>query len=140
MLLLDELVNIWCDNYTFTSNQLNYFFEGLNRVKNITFASNDDGTIPVRQWKNQAIDLSRYIGWVEYSTTPISYNSGITADKRVIDDATYQALKNDPDWYSTDVNYSRYNHDSAVNTINSLPDCSAYLASNGGTNTIKFKG
>jgi hypothetical protein len=33
------------------------------------------------------------------------------------------------------VNYSRYNHDSAVETINSLPDTSAY-----GTNTIKFKG
>jgi hypothetical protein len=36
--------------------------------------------------------------------------------------------------------YSRYNHDSAVNTINSLPDTSAYLATAGGTNTIKFKG
>jgi hypothetical protein len=44
-------------------------------------------------------------------------------------------LKNDPDWYSSKVEYSRYNHDSAVNTINSLPDTSAY-----GTNTIKFKG
>ena len=36
--------------------------------------------------------------------------------------------------------YSRYNHDSAVETINSLPDTSEYLASAGGTNTIKFKG
>lgn len=35
---------------------------------------------------------------------------------------------------------SVYNHDSAVETINSLPDTSAYLASAGGTNTIKFKG
>ena len=35
--------------------------------------------------------------------------------------------------------YSRYNHTSAVNTINSLPDTSAYLATAGGTNTIKFK-
>ena len=34
---------------------------------------------------------------------------------------------------------SIYNHDSAVETINSLPDTSAYLASAGGTNTIKFK-
>ena len=39
-----------------------------------------------------------------------------------------------------DVPYSRYNHDSAVETINSLPDTSEYLAANGGTNTIKFKG
>lgn len=35
---------------------------------------------------------------------------------------------------------SVYNHDSAVETINSLPDTSAYLATAGGTNTIKFKG
>ena len=41
---------------------------------------------------------------------------------------------------TTSVGDSVYNHDSAVETINSLPDTSAYLASAGGTNTIKFKG
>ena len=35
--------------------------------------------------------------------------------------------------------FSRYNHDSAVETINSLPDTSEYLATAGGTNTIKFR-
>ena len=34
---------------------------------------------------------------------------------------------------------SVYNHDSAVETINSLPDTSAFLAEVGGTNTIKFR-
>ena len=34
--------------------------------------------------------------------------------------------------------YSVYNHDSAVETINSLPDTSAYLAEVGRTNTIQF--
>ena len=33
---------------------------------------------------------------------------------------------------------SVYNHDSAVETINSLPDTSAFLAEAGGTNTIQF--
>lgn len=33
------------------------------------------------------------------------------------------------------MDYSGYNHDRAVETINSLPDTSAY-----GTNTITFKG
>jgi hypothetical protein len=58
-----------------------------------------------------------------------------------VDDATYQALKNDPDWFSvaTNAQYARYNRASAVNTINSLPDTSAYLATAGGTNTIKFR-
>ena len=58
----------------------------------------------------------------------------------VTDAESYEALKNDPDWFTTKIGYSRYNHDSAVQTINSLPDTSAYLASAGGTNTIKFKG
>ena len=33
---------------------------------------------------------------------------------------------------------SVYNHNSAVETINSLPDTSAFLAEVGGTNTITF--
>jgi hypothetical protein len=90
-------------------------------------------------WTKQTIDLSYRVGYIEknsyYLSYLLNYNSGITADKEVKDDATYQALKNDPDWFTKDLAYSRYNHDSAVNTINSLPDCSAK-----GGNTIKFKG
>jgi hypothetical protein len=61
--------------------------------------------------------------------------NGISNADYVGDDATYQANKNNPKWFTDKVEYSRYNHDSAVNTIKSLPDTSAY-----GTNTIKFKG
>ena len=43
------------------------------------------------------------------------------------------------DYYNRYVKDSVYNHDSAVETINSLPDTSAFLAEAGGTNTIKFK-
>ena len=39
---------------------------------------------------------------------------------------------------SSYVKDSVYNHDSAVETINSLPDTSAFLAEVGGTNTIRF--
>jgi hypothetical protein len=98
----------------------------------------ENGSPRVENWQNQIIDLSSNVG---YSTSEnkgmiTSYNSGITADKEVSNDATYQALKNDADWFTANVAYSRYNHDSAVETINSLPDCSA----SGGTNTIKFTG
>lgn len=119
-------------------------FRGISRVKNITFSCNEDGTPKVREWKSQTLDLvSGYAGYAATSTEKngiLNYNSGITADKEVTDDTSYQALKNDPDWFTCKVEYSRYNHDSAVATINSLPDTSAYLASAGGTNTIKFKG
>lgn len=66
----------------------------------------------------------------------------------------YQELKNDPDWFALGYFsdkyegksvpwvqlYSRYNHASAVETLNSLPDTFEYLATAGGTNTIKFNG
>lgn len=126
---------------TWTNNAFNYTFARCSRIKSLTFEM-PDGQPAVMNWKNQTIDLSQRIGYADsdgkiYIT---SYNSGITADKEVTDDATYQALKNNPDWFTCKVAYSRYNHDSAVETINSLPDTSAYLAANGGTNTIKFKG
>lgn len=118
-------------------------FSNCHRLKNIIFDTQDDGTPYIAQWKLQAIDLSSYIGYeynIDNHKRIVGFNSGITMDKQVTDDETYQALKNDPDWWTSDVAYSRYNHDSAVATINSLPDTSAYLAEKGGTNVIRFAG
>ena len=139
--VIDELVNLPIPyiNATWTSNAFNNTFTQCCRLKKMTFALND-GQPYVMKWKSQTIDLSASVGWVSDKSHILNYNSGITADKQVTDDATYQALKNDADWFTTKVEYSRYNHDSAVATINSLPDTSADLATAGGTNTIKFKG
>ena len=123
-----------------TSNFFTSFCGRCHRLKNLTFKTNSDGTPISASWSNQTIEFTDYVGWAINKSFILDYNSGITADKQVTDDATYQALKNDPDWFTTNVKYSRYNHDSAVATINSLPDTSAYLATAGGTNTIKFKG
>ena len=138
--VLDELKGIHPTPATITSNFFNNTFTRCNRLKNMTFETQADGTPYTVNWKAQTIDLSTNIGYGTTSSNITGYNSGITADKQVTDDATYQALKNDPDWFTIDIAYSRYNHDSAVATINSLPDTSAYLALKGGTNTIKFKG
>lgn len=148
---IDELVNVPISggDKEYTSSVLSsYFLRNCSRLKNFTFAKNNGEPFVVK-WKSEYLDLAnKYIGYAQkrnnsYETTEaliLDYNSGITVDKEVKDVATYEALKNDADWYTTDINYSRYNHDSAVATINSLPDTSAYLAANGGTNTIKFKG
>lgn len=117
-----------------------YTFYGISRAKSVLFQTNTDNTPLVVNWRNQTINLSQYVGWANSISNILNYNSGITTDKRITNAATYEALKNDADWWASDIAYSRYNHDSAVNTINSLPDTSAYLASAGGTNTIKFKG
>ena len=136
---LDEIINFPVLPATLTDNNFNSTFSYCYRLKNMTFRKNEDGSPVVANWKNQTISLSYYPG---YNPDGFIFgsNSGITADKEVKDDATYQALKNDPDWWSRVIDYSRYNHNSAVNTINSLPDTSAYLTANGGTNTIKFSG
>ena len=138
---LDELINlpIPYTKATWTSNAFNSTFNRCNRLKNITFALNNGVPYTVT-WKNQVIDLSNYVGYTNISIKITGYNSGITSSKEITNATTYQALKNDPYWFTMDINYSRYNHDSAVATINSLPDTSAYLATAGGTNTIKFTG
>lgn len=136
---LDEVVDFpifGAEKMAWTSNNFNSTFTDCKRLKDFTFATNPDGSPIQVNWKNQTIELNIHIGYANYSEADIlQYNSGITADKEVFDDATYQALKNDPDWFTCKIEYSRYNHDSAVRTINSLPDTSAF-----GTNNIKFKG
>lgn len=152
---LDEALNIpvWECAGAATSQMFESMFGSCYRLKDFTFETQADGTPYTAKWKTQTLDLTS----VGYITIPygddddyyLGYNSGITKDKMVYDDASYQALKNDPDWYPYVIKngtatassvYSRYDHDSAVRTINSLPDTSAYLASAGGTNTIKFRG
>lgn len=138
---LDEIIDLPNphSNVTWTSNVFGTTFRSCGRVKNITFAMPDGQPYSVK-WKGQIIDLSSNTGYMPNTSYFLNYNSGITADKQVSNPTQYEALKNDPDWFTCATAYSRYNHDSAVATINSLPDTSAYLATAGGTNTIKFKG
>jgi hypothetical protein len=140
---LDEVrdVPVWTCQAAQTSNMFISTFNGLLRAKAVVFSKNEDGSPIEAKWQGQTIDCTQ-VGYTAESGSSTIYakNSGITRDKAVSGDATYQALKNDPDWYAINIAYSRFNHDSAVETINSLPDTSAYLATSGGTNTIKFKG
>ena len=133
---LDEIKGLGVSTATYTGNMFVSTFDNCYRLKELTFETNEDGTPKTANWKSQNINTKMF-GYTVNSNEGmlLKYNSGITADKKVVDDATYQALKNDPDWYSTNVKYARYNKVSAINTINSLPDTSAY-----GTNTISFDG
>ena len=137
---LNEILDLPITTAQCTSDIFNLPWGENYMLKNLTFKTNSDGTPKTANWSNQSIGLTNYMGYVYNPSYILNYNSGITADKQVSDDATYQALKDDPDWFSYDINYSRYNHNSAVRTINSLPDTSAFVAIVGGTNTISFKG
>lgn len=136
---LDEIRGLNPQTSTVTSSMFKSTFDNCHRLKDVIFAVQEDGTPYNVNWKSQSIDLS-IVGFAGTLSRVTDYNSGITADKQVTDDASYAALKDDPDWFTGNVAYSRYNKTSAINTINSLPDTSAYLATAGGTNTIKFNG
>lgn len=155
--VLDELwIPLPPEEYSMARNY-SFGFGYFYRLKHLVFETNEDGTAKKAKLANINLDLRSSIGCStngkngSYDTYITGYNSGITTDKKVYNAETYQALKNDPDWYTagytfdqiTDAEirgYSRYDHDSAVETINSLPDTSEFLATNGGTNTITFRG
>lgn len=141
---LDEVRGLGVSPATLTTNIIRGTFDMCTRLKAITFNTNEDGSPIVANWKNQSIDLSSNIGaeLITYSWYEPDRNYTMGKEKWIKDEASYQALKNDPDAFvgtyelSTAYLYSRYNKVSALETIQSLPDCLAA----GGTNTIKFRG
>lgn len=137
--VLDEItIPVIYTEATWYNNAMVDTFLKCSRLKKLVFQLQENGQPYVVKWANQRINLTSDIGYTSSLSQILNYNSGITADKEVKDAATYEALKNNPDWFTQMPVYSRYNHDSAVETINSLPDTSAFLEANGGTNTIQF--
>ena len=152
-------VPISSSNKTYTQNMYNYTFYQCNRLDELTFETNDDGTPKELYANNQEIDLSKGVGYcigrttcniagdimegkpvpdfydyIQPSASPTDiWNYQITADKHT------EEYYNHKDSWTEDLLYSRYNHRSMVNTINTLPDTSTFIASNGGTNMIIFK-
>ena len=138
--VLNELdgITLGYTSKTIDSNVFQHTFESCCMLKRIVFAT--DGDQPyVLKMKTQTINLSDHVGYA-YQASNVTLYSSMTSENHAWNDDTYNNLKNTEEWFTTIVDYSRYNKISAIETINSLPDTSAYLASAGGTNTIKFKG
>ena len=131
---LDEVISLPFPHYnaTWTSDVFSNTFDKCCHLKDMTFALTDNGTPQSVRWTNQTLNLNNYVGYGRY----IDSYGGLPKDKEIKDDTTYQALKNDPDAWTRVEAYSRYNHDSAVRTINSLPDTTGYSATP--NNTITF--
>ncbi len=135
-LVLDKINNLGVNQ---TKAQTSNLFDGMlyrcARLQSFTFVPNQTAS-----WQNQVIDFSSpVVGVAPSSYNLLVYMSGDT--KLITDESTYNLYKNHPNRWTKLEAYALYNHDSAVETINSLPDTSVYLASvSGGTNTIKFKG
>lgn len=140
---LDELVDLplpYVPMSTVYNGNGGLSFGRCYRLARLKFR--DDGRY---RFTKCTIDLSA-IGYYEgsgeadYFLNDKNGNSGITSDKLVINSDTYNKLKNDPDWYTNHEAYSRYDKNSAIETIASLPDMKAIQTSYGGTHTIKFNG
>ena len=135
-------------NNPYTDNSFYSTFNNCQRLKRLTFKldeqSHTEGneTITVYSpvtayWKNQTIDLAGTK--VGYGGSGRYYNKTIFAlDNFVDNDAKYQALKDTENWWTEDIAYSRYNHNSAVETINTLPQIPSNYTD--AVNTIKFNG
>lgn len=154
-------VPISSSSKTHTANMYNSTFVNCYRLDELTFETNDDGTPKELYANNQVIDLSQGVGYcpnsawrvcnivgdikegqsvpafydyIQPSASPTDiWNYQITADKNTED------YYNHKDSWTEDYLYSRYNHRSMVNTINTLPNTITFLSTNGGTNIIKFK-
>ena len=129
---LDEVVGLYPHAGTWSSNMFLSTLRYCSRLKDFTFEMDKNGQPYIRNWSNQTIDLTMSVGKSALNLS-CGYNSGITEDKLVDSLETYEALKNDPDWFCSSYSWCRYGHSAAVNTINSLPDCSQ-----GSGNIIKF--
>ena len=114
------------DSNTFTTT-----FKEVNSARKIVFAPSPESGNESCNWKNQVIDLTSYVGYA---------NGGIgDSSKKIYNATTYAALKNDPDAWTDTLEYSFYNHDSALETLNSLP-FTGNSASQSSPNIIKFQG
>lgn len=139
--LLDETVGIFPVDITGGGSGLfRSTFAYNSRLKRLIFAT-DNGTPYIRRWKNVTINLcentnSKGIGYFVGVPSTLDLSDYV----EVSDSTTYNLYKNESNWYTEQVGYSRFNHDSAVELINSLPDTSAYISTAGGTNTIKMEG
>lgn len=121
------------------TSALNSVCTNCSRLTHFKFQTNEDGSPKViTTWTNPQtlnLNLMGRAGQAYYITNNTKYH-GVGDEKKVYDDVSYQALKNDPDWWTNNTYYARYNHDSAVETINTLPD----VIATGVAHTVLFTG
>ena len=119
---------------TVSSNFFSNTFSHCYRLKDLIFLK-EEGTRGNLQ--GQTIDLRNKVGYITSLTGDFPAYVDKSEFDLITDDESYQRFKNSENSFACSIEYSRYNHDSAVRTINSLPDLSG---NTGAANTIIFKG
>lgn len=163
---LKAITNISClwVNEDFSTARNGMFDEAFNfctRCERLRFHMNEDGTPEIAPLNNTVINLTDRFGWDNTSYGTYNYigpsgdghsgygnpHNAVARANRVQDIDSYNAHKDDYYYWAYNPEWSRYNHDRAVETINSLPDTLTgcrRVASLGAdftpNNTIYFKG
>ena len=120
------------------TNQFSGTFDNCAMLSSLIFSTSGD-----YKMQSQTIDLTT----CGYSTDKDgkykfgSYTFQLPIAKGVFNENTYERLKNTEDYWTNQVAYSKYDRQSAIATINSLPDTKKYLNSEPSAypNKIKFK-
>lgn len=106
-------------------------FDDVRSMRKFVFAPPPAGNEFVL-WTHQTINLAN---------DECGYNSVASGSKVIYNDETYNLYKNDPDARAQSLEYSFYNHDSALETIRSLPYAQyPDIPHNELQNVIKFYG
>lgn len=129
------------NNRTMSSDEFISTFDNCAMLSSLVFNSPGD-----YKMKNQEIDLTT-CGYStdkdgKYKSKYSTYTFQLPFVKKVFNETSYERLKNTADWWTADVAYSKYDRQSAIATMNSLPDTRKYidtLSGYGNENIIKFK-
>lgn len=130
---------------TGTVNRFTSMFADNNALHRVTFYM-PNGAVGTMNATNQTIDLSAgSIGF--FPNSPSASTLALLEDEDRANVIIISAANNNAtvanmqnlNSLAVGLEYATYNRQSAVETINSLPDTTAAIAAKGGTNTIKFK-
>lgn len=146
-----------------TSNRFEARYQGsYPMLKDVSFVTNKNGSPKKSKMTNQTLSWWAYsesYSWGYGDVTSEGYlYGGIDRTHNIVGQtieetqANYEKMKQYSDWHCTmrkNVNYqrssvpigrlfSKFNHKTMVSIINTIMDTSEYIASKGGTNTIKF--
>lgn len=108
-----------------------YLFQGCSSLQEVR-------DLPIVYGINSEVKQNFFSGLVNETEKLSSFTFEPNQTARLSNQILYLASTG-YGYYGGNPKNSVYNHDSAVETINSLPDTSAFLAEAGGTNTIRFK-
>lgn len=129
-------------NTTMTDNAFWYVVHNCYRLKRFTCATNN-GTPYIANIINQQLDMTT-CGYLPMTGNMVNKPSSWpeenwpSFENWITDQSSYNTYKNHSRAVACGVGWSRYNHSSMVETINSLPDTSAVSLPSNPTNRIIF--